>query len=70
MGKMVRYTADELRQIDIDAELQRLSAMPADQIDTSDIPERPFDRELAAKRKREGWRPGSSPRPATHKKAS
>jgi len=70
MSKIVRYTDEELRKIDVTEELKRLAAMPDDQIDTSDIPVRPFDLELAAKRRREGWTPGSTPRPTPQKKAS
>jgi hypothetical protein len=51
-------------------ELKRLAAMPDDQIDTSDIPERPFDLELAARRRRESWTPGSAQRSEPQKKAS
>jgi hypothetical protein len=51
-------------------ELKRLAAKPDDQIDTSDIPERPFDLELAARRRCEGWTPGTARRSPPQKKAS
>ena len=58
MSKIVRMTSeDPLTSEDLD-ELRKLAAMPADQIDTSDIPEKPLNLELALKRRREGWRPG------------
>jgi hypothetical protein len=46
--------------------LKRLTEMPDDQIRTDLIPERHFNLELAAKRRKEGWTPGK----ASLKKAS
>jgi hypothetical protein len=40
--------------------LKRLAEMPDDQIRTDLIPERHFDLELAAKRRKEGWTPGKA----------
>jgi hypothetical protein len=70
MSRIVRMTSDDPISQEAIEELKRLAAKPDDQIDTSDIPVRPFDLELAAKRRREGWTPSSARRSSSQKKAS
>ena len=62
MSKTVRMTSDEPLSAESIEQLNRLAKMPDDLIDTSDIPERHFDLDLAAKRRKEGWKPGTSGR--------
>jgi hypothetical protein len=66
MSKLVRYSADELRNIDVSEELRRLAEMPDSEIRTDLIPERRFNVPLAIERRKAGWKPAA----AAHKKAS
>jgi hypothetical protein len=60
MSKIVRMTSDEPLSAESIEQLKRLAEMPDDQIRTDLIPERHFDLELAAKRRKEGWTPGKA----------
>lgn len=66
MSKVVRFSMDELEQVDVNDELKRLADMPDSEIRTDLIPERRFDLALAAARRKAGWKPGT----VKHKKAS
>ncbi|MES2390568.1 MAG: hypothetical protein V4555_02930 [Acidobacteriota bacterium] len=60
MSKTVRMTSDDPLSAEAIEQLKRLAEMPDDLIDTSDIPDRHFNLELAAKRRKEGWKPGTN----------
>ncbi|MDE1160365.1 MAG: hypothetical protein PW792_00305 [Acidobacteriaceae bacterium] len=66
MSETVRKTSADPLLPEALERLRKLADKPDAEVDTSDIPERSFDLELAAKRRREGWRPGAS----LHRKAS
>ena len=68
MSKIVRYSAEELRSIDLSDELKALAEMPDDTIDTSEVPEwteEQFHRARA--RREERWKAEAA---ALEKKAS
>jgi len=66
MSKIVRMTSETPVSQETIERLKRLAEMPDELINTDDIPERRFDVELAAKRRKEGWTPAKT----AHRKAS